>query len=110
MTLLVPHYLSQTDNKSMGFSFIVTFIEGLYIASATNHNDRIGSPIRKRPNYIVKEFSSSQNSPEKSYSSNFLVMKTISIIPQNYFKKLRKRVYDKNLDISNTSWVHGFNS
>lgn len=37
-------------------------------------------------------------------------MKTISITPQNHFKKIQKRVYHRDLDMNNTSWVHGFNS
>mmetsp|Transcript_16705 Transcript_16705/g.14620 ORF Transcript_16705/g.14620 Transcript_16705/m.14620 type:complete len:104 (-) Transcript_16705:519-830(-) len=103
----------------MCFSYVVTFIEGLYIASATDRDDKIGSPIRKKPNYIIKEEilhynndnSHEQKAPEtKSHSGGILFMKSISITPQNHFKKIKKRVYDRNLDATNTSWVHAFNS
>ena len=114
VTLLVPHLLSQPENKWMCFSNIVTLIESLYIASATEDDDKIGSPVRKKPSYKVttKHFDKDKMdiSSEEAPKSHFLVMNTISISPQNHFRKIQKRVYNCTLDTSNTSWVHGFNS
>lgn len=112
VTILVPHFLSQIENKSMWFSNVVTFIESLYIASATDSDNKVGSPIRKKPAYKVttKQYSHEDVLQREQQKPRFFVMKTIAIAPQNHFKKIQKRVYDKNLDVNNTSWVHGFNS
>jgi len=79
--------------------------------------------LENKPNYIVKEeilFDKTQNNTDKnkgngsksnsSGTGNIIFMKSVSIAPQNHFKKIKKRVYDRNLDASNTSWVHAFNS
>jgi hypothetical protein len=112
VTILVPHFLSQIENKSMCFSNVVTFIESLYIASATDDDDKVGSPIRKKPVYKVttKHYNHEEVSEGEQQKPRFFVMNKIAIAPQNHFKKIQKRVYDRNLDARNTSWIHGFNS
>jgi hypothetical protein len=72
VTVLVPHFLSQIDNKSIWFSNVVTFIESLYIASATNDNDKIGSPVRKKSNFTVIERQYSKEEMESESKPNFL--------------------------------------
>lgn len=72
VTILVPHFLSQLDNKSMWFSNVVTFVESLYIASATNDDDKIGSPVRKKPNFTVTERQYSKEEMGSQSKPNFL--------------------------------------
>jgi hypothetical protein len=116
VTLLIPHMMSQEGTKCMCFTNIVTLIESLYIASAVDRKKKVESPVNKRPSYTVttKHYSNDnvaeQKDSEYAPKPHFFVMNTISISPQNHFKKIQKRVYGSNLDASNTSWVHGFNS
>lgn len=114
VTLLVPHILSQDDAKGMSFTSVVTLIDSLYIVSATQNGNKVGSPVRKKSSYTVttKHFDDDQGSDEKEEAPkpHFFVMNTISISPQNHFRKVQKRVYGIELSVENTSWVHGFNS
>jgi len=68
----------------------VTLIDSLYIASATEDNDKVGSPIRKKASYKVttKHFNENKtlDKTEESPQPHFFVMNTISIAPQNHFK------------------------
>jgi len=90
----------------------VTLVESLYIASATENDDKTGSPVRKKPMYRVttKHYSNEDKLESSQPNPHFIVMNTISICPQNHFKKIQRKVYDKELNALNTSWVHGFNS
>lgn len=88
ITLLIPHILSQEKYKSMCFSNVVTLIESLYIVSATEDNDKTGSPVRKKPMYRVttKHYNHDDNLENGQPKSTLFVMNTISITPQNHFK------------------------